>query len=123
MASRSFSFRIEHPSSRHCVVRLRGEFGPASVPELQAFLARQLDAGPSRLVLDFNAVSVLCTQALAVLLATKRKADLQGLRLYLVATDEAGAGRVLDMTGLARMFRTDTGAAPSHRMAVSTDGG
>ncbi len=125
MSTRSFSFSIEQASSGHCVLRLVGEFGPPSVPDLQSLLAERLDAGPTRLVLDFSAVTVLCPQALAVLLATTRKAVVQGVRLYLVATDEAGATRVLDVTGLARMFSTDSrpASAPSSRMAVSADGG
>jgi anti-anti-sigma factor len=123
MATRSFSFRIEQPGPRHCVIRMAGEFGPRSVPNLQAFLARRLDARPTRLVLDFSAVTSLSSQALAVLLAAKRRADAQGVRLYLVATDEAGAARMLDVTGLARMFRAGAGQAPADRIAVSADGG
>jgi anti-sigma B factor antagonist len=80
-----------------------GEVDIASVAVLQEALARQLDGGQTRLVMDLQALSYLDSTGLGCITAARRRARDAGGDLVLICT-QARILRLLSITGLDQVF-------------------
>lgn len=86
------------------VVRVAGEIDIRTAPELRDLLAGVLDRGADRVVLDLEGVEFLDSTALSVMVGAHKRLVRKGTGLVLVCTREPIL-RVLNVTGLSRVFR------------------
>ena len=73
-------------------------------PELVARLDELVEEGRTQLVLDLAGVSFVDASALGVLLRTRRRVEAQQGSLRVVHEGNAYVERLLDLTGLRRLF-------------------
>ncbi|MCU1487452.1 MAG: Anti-sigma factor antagonist RsbV [Actinomycetia bacterium] len=92
-------------------VAVRGELDIRSAPDLRAWLAKALDDGVARIVIDLAGVEFMDSSGLGVLVGAHKRLARVGGRLSVVGVSTAVA-RLLSVTGLARVFdvRDATGA-------------
>lgn len=103
----SLSITVWCPTPEHRTVLLAGEIDMANVSDLRARVLEQLETKPRSLVLDFRDVTFFGCAGLALLIETRNVADKQGTALHLTNATH-GVARLLDITGLGEMFKTDT---------------
>ncbi|GLF97283.1 STAS domain-containing protein [Streptomyces yaizuensis] len=118
----------EDRSGPWTVLRVRGEWDPASCPEVRRRVHAAVAAGRRDVVLDLTEVASCEAGGVGVLIAARRLLNSCGGRLRLVlpatgpATAPAGATqvrRVLESLGVRRLFEVygdltaATGAAPA----------
>jgi anti-sigma B factor antagonist len=85
------------------VVRVSGEIDIRTAPELRDVLARVLDTGGDKVVVDLEGVEFLDSTALSVMVGVHKRLVRKGSGLVLVCTREPIL-RVLTVTGLSRVF-------------------
>ena len=90
------------------VVRVTGEIDIRTAPELRDVLARLLDGGTERLVVDLEGVEFLDSTALSVMVGAHKRLVRKGSGLVLVCTRDPIL-RVLTVTGLSRVFTVHDG--------------
>ncbi|MCW2648658.1 MAG: anti-anti-sigma factor [Pseudonocardiales bacterium] len=103
----SLSVTVWRPAVPHCTVLLAGEIDMITVPDLRACVLAELQARPLTLVLDFRDVTFFGSAGLAFLIEIRDVAMEQDTELYLTSVTR-GVARLLDIVGLAGMFRSDT---------------
>jgi anti-sigma B factor antagonist len=81
----------------------RGEVDSASAPLLRAEIDAVLDADPTELVVDLDAVTFLDSAGLSVLAGTHRRAAAQGVPMRVLASGRAVI-RPLQITGLWQLL-------------------
>jgi anti-sigma B factor antagonist len=84
------------------VVSVSGEVDLATSPELRDALNAALEAS-TQVVIDLSQVSFLDSTGLGVLVQAHQRAEAEGASLRLVVT-ESSVRRVIDVTGLSRVF-------------------
>lgn len=80
-----------------------GEIDYEASPHLRSQIAETIKHGARRLVLDFSAVTFIDSTGVGVLVGTMAKLEEVGGSMAVVCTQE-NVLRVLEMTGLDRMF-------------------
>lgn len=87
------------------VVRAGGEIDIASAPALAAQVDAALATGPSRLIIDMSAVTMLDSSGLGVLITTMKRLEAEGggTSLQLVVS-EPQVMKVFAVTGLESVF-------------------
>ncbi|HLN76720.1 MAG TPA: STAS domain-containing protein [Nocardioidaceae bacterium] len=93
----------------HHVLTVTGEIDLATAPELSE-VARDLLDVASHVVIDLDQVSFIDSTGLSVLVATYRRITSQGGSMILVC-NSAPVMRVMEMTGLSRVFTFRTADA------------
>ena len=81
-----------------------GEVDAATAAHLSAAMHRQLDRGPSMLMLDLHEVTFLGVAGLQVLLCAADRATVSGVPLQLVYRDPSPVQFALDAAGMASAF-------------------
>jgi anti-anti-sigma factor len=87
----------------HIIATLRGDLDIAAAPALREQLLSLLRPGISRLIVDLSAVSYADASGLAVLVGTRRRAQLLGGFLHL-ASPAPAVTAALSLTGLRRQL-------------------
>jgi anti-sigma B factor antagonist len=85
------------------VLTVNGELDIVTAPALREELARHIDAGSLRIVVDLRGVDFLDSTALGVMVGAHKRLVAEGQRLAVVCTHESIL-RVLEITGLAGIF-------------------
>lgn len=98
-------------ASDRVLLTITGEIDLASAPQLRDVALEALRGSPGALHLDMSAVTFMDSIGLHVLLATKRRADLAGVRLLLIEPSRA-VTRLLQVTGLSGAFLQEAAAEP-----------
>ena len=93
-------------------VSLIGELDDAGGKAARRQLARVIHSGKHNLTIDLDRVDVLESAGLAALIATLRLARDRGGSIH-VQTSNQDYRRVLELTGLSRVFRVTLTAAPT----------
>ena len=88
------------------MVRVAGEVDIQTSPVLHEHLTRVLDEGHTSIVVDLTDVSFLDSTGLSVLIAGLKRCQGSGGDLR-VASPQPNVRRVLEVTGLADVFRLD----------------
>lgn len=86
------------------VVSAVGEIDQVTAPALQDQLSRVIASKPRRLVIDLSRVSFLSAAGLSVLISVRQAAARQDIALQLRAPNRRMVVRMLDITGLDRLF-------------------
>jgi anti-sigma B factor antagonist len=95
----------------HVTLRLAGEVDLSTAPDVREACLNALHQYGPNLRLDLSRVEFLDSTGLEVLLATRRRANLAGGQLELIDPTHAVL-RVLEVTGVARLFEIESGPAP-----------
>jgi anti-sigma B factor antagonist len=85
------------------VVSVAGEIDIRSAPQLRERLNEVLDEGGTKLIVDLEGVDFMDSTALSVMVGAHKRLQRSGAGLVLVCT-RPQLLRVLDLTGLARVF-------------------
>lgn len=99
----SLTVTVETTDGR-AVLGARGEIDIRSAAELRAQLERVLDDGATDVVLDLRAVTFVDSTALSVMVGAHKRLARDGGALEVV-TGASAVRRVLEVTGLDRVFR------------------
>ena len=99
-----FAIQDKELDARTEVVSPSGEIDLAVARDFGTHLVRLVEAGKTRLVLDFTKVSFLDSTALGVLLSAHRRARQAGGALAIVALDD-NLRRIFELTGLDGVFQ------------------
>jgi anti-sigma B factor antagonist len=99
------SITLENADPRTGVVRLLGEHDAYSAARLEHELALLVDEG-SHVVVDLTDATFIDSHTLSVLLAARHRAERAARRFVLVLPHEdyTQVDRLLDITGLGRLF-------------------
>ena len=89
------------------VVAAGGELDLYTSERLRDKLADVLELGGRRILVDLTGVSFMDSTALGVLVGAAKKLQSSGGQMVLVA-DDPRVTRVIEMTGLARVFRVES---------------
>ncbi len=92
-------------------LRVTGEIDLSTAPLLREAALCALRHHSTTVDIDLSGVPFMDSTGLEVLLATRRRADLDGGRLRLIAPTSA-VMRVIEVTGLDRLFEIDAAAPP-----------
>ena len=87
---------------RH-LVAVRGDLDLHTAPELREALARAIDEGRSRLVIDLTETSYMDSSGLTALVVAHKRVRKRGGQLVVVNTDPS-IGRTFEITGLHLLF-------------------
>jgi len=104
--------RIRDLASADAAVALVGDLDDAGGKSARRQLARVVKSGKLNLTIDLDRVGVLESAGLAALIATLRLARDRGGNIH-VRTSNPDFRRVMELTGLSRVFRVTPTAAPT----------
>jgi anti-anti-sigma factor len=99
------------PGGGATIVAISGEVDVGSEAQLQQSLLRIIRECPGKLMLDVSDVSFMDCAGLRALLATRRRAEMRGVSVRLIATS-AAVRRIIELTGAQEalaMERSTTG--------------
>ncbi len=91
------------PSEGSVTVRLAGEIDMDTAPDVREAALDAMRQHASRIQIDLSRVTFMDSTGLEVLLATRRRAELEGGQLHLVDPTHSVL-RVLEVTGVDRLF-------------------
>jgi anti-sigma B factor antagonist len=94
----------------HVTLRLAGEIDMDTAPAVRNAALRALRQHSATLNIDLSEVTFMDSTGLEVLLATRRRTEAEGGQLHIVDPTYAVL-RVLEVTGVDRLFHIDPGAA------------
>jgi anti-sigma B factor antagonist len=94
------------PGDRGIIVAVSGEVDVCADAPLQQALLRIIRERGARLMLDVSGVSFMDCAGLRALLATRRRAELRGGFMRLVATS-AAVRRIIELTGAHEALATE----------------
>jgi anti-anti-sigma factor len=97
------------PGQDCATLRLSGEIDLSTAPAVREAALSALQQFSTVLHIDLSGVSFMDSTGLEVLLATRRRAELLGGQLHLKDPTPAVL-RVLEVTGVARLFEIETAA-------------
>jgi anti-sigma B factor antagonist len=86
-------------------VVVEGDVDLSGTPEITRCLEELVESGCTRLTLDLAGVTFADANALGLLVRTKRKLEKQDGTLEVFYDDNPYVTRLLDVTGLASLFR------------------
>ena len=93
------------------VVAVRGELDINTAPELRAALMEAIEQHPGeRLIVDLEGLEFVDSAGLGILIGGRKRAQTGGGDLVLVSTGR-NVGRLLQLTGLTRVFEVYTSIA------------
>jgi anti-sigma B factor antagonist len=99
-----------HVEGRYDVVTVSGELDLATAPRLSEVVRGVLLPGRRHLVVDLDRVGFIDSTGLSVLIAARRRVVSEGGSMGLVC-NAARCMRVLELTGLSRLFAFHTSVA------------
>ncbi|HEY3266314.1 MAG TPA: STAS domain-containing protein [Armatimonadota bacterium] len=98
-----FSVSAQPTNNGVSVISVRGEVDVYTAPKLREEIHRRMDDGAIRLVVDLADVAYMDSSGLGVLIgALKRAREAEGD--LIVAAPNPRIARILDVTGLSRIF-------------------
>jgi anti-sigma B factor antagonist len=86
------------PGDGGTIMAISGEVDVCTEVQLQQSLLRIIRERPARLMLDVSGVSFMDCAGLRALLVTRRRAEMRGVFLRLIATS-AAVRRIIELTG------------------------
>jgi anti-sigma B factor antagonist len=86
------------PGDGGTIVAISGEVDVCTEAQLQQALMQLIRKRPARLMLDVSGISFLDCAGLRALLLTRRRAEMRGVFLHLIATS-AAVRRIIELTG------------------------
>jgi anti-sigma B factor antagonist len=86
------------PGDGGTIMAISGEVDVGTEAQLQQSLLRIIRERPARLMLDVSGVSFMDCAGLRALLVTRRRAEMRGVFLRLIATS-AAVRRIIELTG------------------------
>lgn len=92
-----------YPYNGCTVVAVAGEIDLATAASFQEALGEAIAAEPAGIVVDLSAVTFMDSTGMGALVRARRRADEHGRSVALVGAT-AGVRRILDLTGLDRVF-------------------
>jgi anti-anti-sigma factor len=92
-----------HPDNRYTIVRVGGEIDISIADPLQEGLLRIMRAHTARLLLDLSGVSFMDCAGVQALALTRRRAELRGGSMQLIAESSA-VRRIINLTGQRDVF-------------------
>lgn len=105
------------------VVAAGGELDLFTSERLREKLADVLELGGRRILVDLTGVSFMDSTALGVLVGAAKRLESSGGQMVLVA-DDPRVTRVIEITGLARVFRIESSLPEAVQQLVQgPDGG
>jgi anti-sigma B factor antagonist len=87
------------PDGSGAIVRIEGEIDVCVADQLQELLLQIVRADGPRLLLDLSAVSFMDCAGLRSLVLTRRRAELRGWSMHLIAVS-AAIRRIMTLTGM-----------------------
>jgi anti-sigma B factor antagonist len=85
------------------LVGVEGEIDLYSAPELRSRLAKAIDSGKTRLVVDLREATFIDSTTLGVLIAAVKRVQPVGGTLAIVCADQ-NIRRIFELTGLENVF-------------------
>ncbi|HKC22130.1 MAG TPA: STAS domain-containing protein [Gaiellaceae bacterium] len=104
------------------VVAAGGELDLFTSERLREKLADVLELGGRRILVDLTGVSFMDSTALGVLVGAGKELQASGGQMVLVA-DDPRVKRVIEITGLARVFRVEASLPEAVQQLVEGDNG
>jgi len=104
------------------VVAAGGELDLFTSERLREKLADVLELGGRRILVDLTGVSFMDSTALGVLVGAGKTLQASGGQMVLVA-DDPRVQRVIEITGLARVFRVEASLPEAVQQLVEGDNG
>jgi anti-sigma B factor antagonist len=89
------------------VVKVQGEVDVYTAPMMKEEVQRSIDAGLTRVVVDLSGVAYMDSSGLGVLIGALKRAREGGGDL-IVSAPNARITRIMDVTGLGRIFNVHT---------------
>lgn len=99
----NFSVTAKPTTDGVAILAVQGEVDVYTAPRLKEEINQRLEAGVSKLVVDLSEVAYMDSSGLGVLIGALRRARDAGGDL-LVASPNPRIARILDVTGLSRIF-------------------
>lgn len=93
------------------VARVEGEIDMATAPAVGSKVAKSIDEGP--VVLDMTRVEFIDSAGIRMMVEMARRAEDRGHKLRLVAPRGCIVHRMVELTGIERLFVMSPGAAAS----------
>lgn len=98
-----FAVSAQGSGENTAILTIQGEVDVYTAPRLREEIHRRLDAGDNKIVVDLTDVAYMDSTGLGVLIgALKRARESRGE--LIVASPNARISRILDVTGLNRIF-------------------
>jgi anti-sigma B factor antagonist len=96
--------REERPNSAALTVRLYGEFDLACRDRFEAALERLAGEEVRELVIDLAGLTFIDSTAIRTLWETKKRADQDGLDLFVALPVDGQVRRIFELTGMIGVF-------------------